>query len=62
MYRTGQAMERLIARATVDQRCLLGFPRGHAYWTAETLAAVAARYRALGMDRKRYEDALQVTA
>jgi len=52
-------MEQLIARASVDQRCALGFPApGHAYWTAETLAAVAARYGPLGIDLSAYEKAL----
>ena len=45
MYRRSQVMERLITMATVDQRCVLGFPApGHTYWTPATLAAVRARY------------------
>ena len=59
MYRPSRVMEQLIARASVDQRCALGFPApGHAYWTAETLAAVAARYGPLGIDLSAYEKAL----
>ena len=59
MYRQSQVMERLIARASVDQRCVLGFPApGHAYWTPQTLAAVEARYGPLGMDLSPYAEAL----
>ena len=59
MYRSGQPMERLLASSSVDQRCVLGFPApGHPYWTRETLAAVRARYGALGMDMEPYVQAL----
>ena len=52
-------MERLIATATVEQRCVLGFPApGHPYWTAATLDAVAARYEPLGMEMAPYRDAV----
>ena len=55
MYRRGMVLERLIARASVDQRCVLGFPApGHSYWTLETIEAVAARYGPLGMDMAPY--------
>ncbi len=58
MYRPSQVTERLIARASVEQRCVLGFPApGHPYWTRATLAAVAARYGPLGMDVGPYEHA-----
>ncbi len=58
MYRESQRMERLVAAATVDQRCVLGFPPpGHAYWTPETLDAVEARYGPLGMDMEPYRKA-----
>ncbi len=58
MYRPGRPMEHLLARASVEQRCVLGFPApGHPYWTPETLAAVAARYGPLGMDLAPYESA-----
>lgn len=46
-------LKRFIERATPRQREMLGFPPpGHAYWNAETLAAVAQRYA--GMDMKPY--------
>jgi len=55
MYRPSGVMERLIAEASVEQRCVLGFPApGHPYWTEETLAAVGARYGAYGMDLSPY--------
>ena len=39
-----------VQRATPRQRELIGFPpSGHAYWNAETLAGVAARYPAMDM-------------
>jgi len=41
---------RFMQTATVRQLLVLGFPPpGHAYWTAETLAGVAARYPSLDM-------------
>lgn len=59
MYRPSQPMERLIASASVEQRCVLGFPRpGHPYWSRETIAAVAARYGAFGIDMTPYETAV----
>ena len=61
MYRPSWVMERLIAKASVEQRCILGFPRpGHSYWTQETIAAVQARYGALGIDMTPYAHALAV--
>ncbi len=58
MYRRSGVMERLIAEATVDQRCVLGFPApGHPYWTPETLCAVEARFGAYGFDVAPYRDA-----
>ena len=61
MYRPSWVMERLIAKASVEQRCVLGFPRpGHSYWTQETIAAVQARYGSLGIDMTPYEHALAV--
>jgi len=45
-----EALQRFIARATPRQREVLGFPPvGDAYWTTETLAAVALRYPAMDM-------------
>ncbi len=55
MYRRSQVMERLIATASVDQRCVLGFPApGHAYWNHDTVAAVEARFGPLGFDASPY--------
>ncbi len=55
MYRPSQFMEKLIARATAEQRTVLGFPApGNAYWTPETIAAVEARYRPHGIDMAPY--------
>lgn len=51
MYRRDQTMERLITDASVEQRCVLGFPApGHPYWTAATLAAVQSRYPGIDLD------------
>lgn len=56
MYRPDQAVEKLVAQATVEQRCVLGFPPpGHAHWSSERLEAVRARYGPLGMDMTPYE-------
>jgi hypothetical protein len=44
------AWHRFMRQATVRQLTVLGFPKpGDAYWTAETLAGVAARYPSLDM-------------
>lgn len=59
MYRRNQYMEKLIARASVAQRAVLGFPPpGHDYWSAQTIAAVAARYGPHGMDMAPYTASL----
>lgn len=56
MYSRPKRLERLIAKASVEQRCVLGFPApGHAYWNRDTLDAVAARFGPLGMDLTPYE-------
>jgi ectoine hydroxylase-related dioxygenase (phytanoyl-CoA dioxygenase family) len=58
-YRPSRVIERLVAAATVDQRCVLGFPPpGHPYWTPATLDAVEARYGTLGIDLSEYRAAL----
>ncbi len=62
MYRRSLPMERLIARASVEQRCVLGFPApGHPYWTPETVTAVGARFGPLGMDMRPYENPVSTT-
>lgn len=59
MYKPNQPMEKLIAGATIEQRAVLGFPPpGHAYWSADTVEAVAARYAAHGMDIEPYRRSL----
>ena len=51
MYHPSKTMEKLIAEADPAQRCVLGFPApGDAYWTAETVAAVEARFGPFGFD------------
>jgi len=58
MYRPSKVMVKLLAEASVDQRCVLGFPEpGHAYWTRGTLDAVHARLAPWGMDLAPYEAA-----
>jgi hypothetical protein len=47
-------LSRWVGSLSVRQRHTLGFPLpGHSYWTAETIAGVAARYP--GMDMAPYE-------
>jgi len=59
MYRSSRVMEKLIANASVEQRCVLGFPPpGHPYWTPATVTAVRARYGALGIDMTAYEQGM----
>lgn len=58
MYHPNKFIERLIAEASVAQRCVLGFPApGSHYWTSETLDAVEARYGAFGIDMAPYREA-----
>ena len=55
VYDPGFFFERLLAEASVEQRCLLSWPApGHRYWCEETLAAVARRYGPLGFDAAPY--------
>ena len=57
-YRPSHVIERLVAEATVDQRCVMGLPApGHPYWTTATLDAVEARYAPLGIDLTEYRAA-----
>lgn len=59
MYKPDQYFERLIARADIDQRAVLGFPSpGASYWSAETIEAVTARYGPFGFDPTPYRNAL----
>jgi hypothetical protein len=54
------AFERLLATATVAQRCLLGWPApGQRYWSTETIAAVERRYGTLGFDGAPYRRAIE---
>ena len=56
MYRPSKVMVRMLATASVDQRCVLGFPApGHPYWTRTTLDGVRARLEPWGMDISEYE-------
>ncbi len=58
-YRKDKFLERLIARCSLDQRAVLGFPQpGSDYWCDETVAAVGARYGVFGMDMAPYREAL----
>ena len=58
-YRRDKYLERLISRASLDQRAVLGFPQpGSDYWTEGTIAAVEARHGVFGMDMTPYRAAL----
>jgi ectoine hydroxylase-related dioxygenase (phytanoyl-CoA dioxygenase family) len=58
-YRRDKYLERLISRASLDQRAVLGFPQpGNAFWTEATIAAVEARHGVFGMDMTPYRSAL----
>ena len=51
MYDETFFLENLIAKTSVRQRNILGFPKpGHRYWNKETLDAVSKRYGPLGFD------------
>ena len=59
LYRSDQAFTKLLAQASLDQRAVLGFPQpGSGYWCEQTIAAVQARFGALGMDMSPYLEAL----
>lgn len=63
MYEQSMFLEKLIAKLSVSQRCVLGFPKpGHRYWTRRTLAGVAARYQCHGMDMRPYYDCYEQKA
>lgn len=56
-YRRGKPLSHLLAKLTVDQRTVLGFPKpGSEYWNSQTLAAVEARYGSFGMDMAPYRE------
>ena len=58
-YRDNKFLEKLIARSTLKQRAVLGFPQpGSDYWCEETLAAIEARYGMFGMKIEPYRQAL----
>ena len=62
MYKPDRRMERLIAELTPEQRSVLGFPApGDAYWDAEKINAVEARYGYLGFDAAPYRERLSWT-
>ena len=55
LYGCGEA---ILTRASIAQRCVLGFPApGHPYWNPDTIQAVKARYPDK-MDMRPYEEAL----
>jgi ectoine hydroxylase-related dioxygenase (phytanoyl-CoA dioxygenase family) len=59
-YRRSKFLEKLIARASLDQRAVLGFPQpGSSYWTPATITAVEARHGVFGMDMSPYRAALE---
>lgn len=54
-YRNSKFLERLIAKCSLNQRAVLGFPQPNSeYWCAETIEAVGARYAPFGMDMTPY--------
>jgi len=58
-YDKSKFFERLIARASLEQRAVLGFPQpGSRYWSDQTIAAVEARYGVFGMEMGPYRDAV----
>ena len=60
-YRRNKFFEKLIARSSLDQRAVTGFPQpGSRYWTEATIAAVGARHDVFGMDMTPYRDALRM--
>ncbi len=60
MYQPDQAMERLVAAASVAQRAVLGFPPpGSPYWNPATIDAVEQRYAAFGIDMTPYRQSIE---
>ena len=59
-YRDNKFLEKLIARSSLAQRAVLGFPQpGSRYWCKETIAAVDARYGMFGMNMAPYRAAVK---
>ncbi|MGK0222517.1 MAG: hypothetical protein ACI9ON_001757 [Limisphaerales bacterium] len=59
-YRTPGFLEKLIARASLDQRAVLGFPQpGSRYWSEATIEAIQARH--VGIDMSPYRKLLAKT-
>ena len=59
-YRQNKFLERLIARASLAQRAVLGFPQpGSSYWSQATIAAIVARHGVFGMDMTPYREGLE---
>ncbi len=55
MYEKDMKFEKWMARATVEQRNVLGFPPpGHEFWNPVTFEGVRRRYEPLGMDMSPY--------
>lgn len=60
MYSEDQDLEKIVAKASVKQRSVLGFPKpGDIYWTEETLRAVNLRYSCFGFDSTPYAEKMQ---
>ncbi|HIL98374.1 MAG TPA: hypothetical protein EYG51_21065 [Pseudomonadales bacterium] len=58
-YRDDKFLEKLIARSSLLQRAVLGFPQPDSdYWCEETIAAIEARYGMFGMDMTPYREGL----
>jgi hypothetical protein len=54
-YRDSKYLEKLIARSSLIQRAVMGFPQpGSDYWCPETIEAVKARYGMFGFDDSPY--------
>jgi len=61
MYTKAQTVERIIAKSTMHQRCVLGFPKPDSeYWTPYTLAATKARYKHLESGLLHMEEVEQI--
>ena len=63
MYMQGMVLEQFMARASVAQRAVLGFPvPGHPHWAAPgMIEALRHRYGSIGMDVEPYVQRLDVS-